>query len=41
MEVHIVGLVSCVEMLMSNDDIEEFRGLISNIKVEVTTTDAS
>ena len=35
MEVHIDGLRSCVEMLMSMDDIEELKGLISNIKVEV------
>ena len=41
MEVHIDGLVGCVEMLRSINDIEEFRGLISNIKVEVTITDAS
>ena len=38
---HIDGLVSCLEMLMSMNDIEEFRGLISNIKVEVKVMSVS
>ena len=38
---HIDGLVSCIEMLLSMNDIEELRGLISNIKVEVTVIGAS
>ncbi len=41
MEVHIEGLESCVEMLMSMNDNEEFRGLISKIKVEVTVIGVS
>ena len=38
MEAHIDGLMSRVKMLMlmfSVDNIEECRGLISNMKVEV------
>ena len=40
MEAHVEDLMSCVEMLMlmlmfSVDIIEECRGLISNMKVEV------
>ena len=38
---HIDDLMSCVESLMLMNDIEEFRGLISNFKVEVTVIGAS
>ena len=39
MKAHVDGLMSCVEililMLMLMDDVEQCRGLISNINVEV------
>ena len=41
MKAHIDDLTSCVEMLRLMDDVEEFRGLISNIKVEVAVIDVS
>ena len=41
MKAHIDDLMSCVEMLRLMNDIEEFRGLISNIKAEVTVIHVS
>ena len=37
MKAHVDGLISCVEILILvlMDDVEQCRGLISNINVEV------